>query len=342
MSDLTSKFGLPWRTSNSPRKYVHGLLRFSSSKARRCPPLKNMAWYASGSLADNWPVTADFTDRDSSNGLFYIHPVIDPNWGICAYGYNIFGTGITSNDLGVIPTGFSKRTRMGPVIGVQNAVSFWNDSYDTFWTMPSILSTDKIQGVLYGQYDSKIHVRNNLGIVDNNDTSRLQSSTGKFPYYLIDKNAFVTGSPLTGRTDISIKPSCFAVVACSLCTPVGIGMAQISTTNTDTIYPWLQVNTQTDQVSYLVYSTGSTTIWVLPTASKDGTQSIHVTKIHDNGTTAVYFLWSPPGFSTTLTSSMNPSYVFPPTICCTPHSGASEIGATMYCRILQYGVEWNL
>lgn len=346
-NDFTTRYGVAWRNTNSPRTLVHGLVRIPDGVLRHSPPLKNMAWYANGSIADNWPVTANFTYQPSSGSYHWIHPMLDPNYGICVYGYNIFGTGITSNDLAVIPTGFSVMTQQGPTIGVQNSVAFWNDSYGSFWTMPSTLNTDKIRGQLYGYLDGKIHLRNNLGTVDNDKSSRLQSSTGKFPYYLIDANAFVSGlSYLSGRNQITPQPSCFAVVACTLCTPVGIGLNLLYTQATDVIYPRLEINSDTSQVNYVIYSSGTssggTIIKVNPWVQTSTSKRTNVVKIHDNGTTAVYFVWMAPAGSESLYSSTTPAYVMPPIIKCTPNSGWNTQGAVVYCRILQYGVQWNI
>lgn len=364
--EFTSRFDVLWPNgSYCPREYIYGLTQsqyWQDSPAnkgfRRSPFLKTMDFTLNGTTAATWLVTSNFTMNDSNAVRRYIHPVLDPTWGVCAYGLNISSPLVPA--LENLPT-VSATITQGYQTAVNKAIAWWMEGttyqQEYLLFMPDELTSTKIKGPLYDTFDSYLHLRNSVADIN---TNLVYSTTGKWSYYHFANNWICNNSSVfTDRFQVTVKPSFFAVVACYKCTPVGV--AQNWATSLYNQYgsgqypPYMKDDGTNNIVCFSVrIATGEPYIDQAVNV-KAGSQSVvdeglnvlttRVREIYDdNNGYKVYFCWMEPAYTagsgiSTWTQSL---IVTPPILVIRPNRESMSTGDTLYARILQYGVEFNL
>jgi hypothetical protein len=350
---ISNGSNLLMHSSNNKRTHVYGMMRHvmqgTSSRLMRCPPLKYYNIKVNGVVQDSWPVTTSCTYRDSSGTTSYLHPVLDDKGGVRVYTFNMVNSSQDYLNYESFPTSFLVHTSRGYTIGCNQAITFLTgDGSSTqayLNAMPETLPTSpSITGALHSTIGTLISVQNNKGTVDYYN-GYLDSPYGTFSYIRVANNT-VTTSKIKNRTDVTYQPSIFAVVDCTLCTPVGITNTTISTTadpTNNTTNPIILKKEDSNIVYTLKDHYGSDAV---PAAAvwMDGAGSWVVKKIYNvtgTGAHAIYFLWTPlNGSSVKTLSSSSPFYIIPPPVIkC--KIGDSSVGDTISCRILQYGIEFN-
>ena len=359
MAEFTTKAfagdTIPWAGSDCQREYLYGLCTANpvSGCFRRVPFLKPLNVYKNGHLMDAWPITANCEVRDATGGSKSVHPVVDPNWGFCAYGLNIRGSSIDTDDLDNIPTAAFTKGPGFPTAVNNKAIAWWNSSsssrYGTFLVMPAEGSTYKVIGPKYTTFDSKIHVRNNHGIIE--DTTNIKCPAGTFPYYTVDK-ALLDTSHFSGRSALTFYPSMFAVVQCVNCSCFGLAeYHNMSDINMDPSGTAPKMNFFDDGTNigskfWYTWKAGQGYYPVNTYSNAVGSNNTVLGRARQiyasqDGLSRVYFAWKECSFASSISSEPGAAlFQTLPIAMVVPDSDAA-VGTEMTVRIIQYGVEFN-
>lgn len=346
---------IPWAGSDCPREYLYGLCTSNPVTGcfRRAPFLKPLNVYKNGHLMDTWPITANFEIRDATGGSKSVHPIVDPNWGFCAYGLNIRGSSIDTDDLDNIPTAAFTKGPGFPTAVNDKAIAWWNSSsssrYGTFLVMPAEASTYKVIGPKYTSFDSKIHVRNNHGVIE--DTTNIKSPAGKFPYYSYDRGLLDT-EHFVGRSTLTYHPSMFAVVQCVNCSCFGLAdYGNESDINLDPSGEPPKMNFFDDGTNigskFWYRWKGGQGYYPVRTYTNsigsDNTVLRRAKQIYasQDGLSRVYFVWKECNFAGPIDSSPGLALFQTLPIALVMPDSDAEVGTEMTVRIIQYGVEFN-
>lgn len=347
--------GLVWLRDDSFRKtyggYLYGLCSKRLWKAndyfgfRRVPLLKSVSFKSGGQVVRKMPITAVTTRGIVGLAKEYLHPVLDPNYGICVYGLNIQGTSIDTDVLSQLPYASATATSRGWAKSVSGAISWFNAEETLFSMMPSTLTSSKKKGNLYDNFDSVLHIGNGFAPI-NNERNVIESDGNTFPFYYYTTST----KTISGRTDITEYPSVWAVVHCVNCAPYGIGEVRERGVSYEMneYFPSLNVN-EFDNVYFRIRSISGNRD-VMPVYHSNGEVIYRVYKLWEypnDSNEAVYFMWIEPCSWNGVTTisygqwEVLPTFISPPIIGVVP-APVQEVGQKMEVRILQYGVEFNL
>lgn len=331
-------------SGNGKRTHVYGMLR-KGEKILRCPPTRFYRVTQGGTLLDNWPIT---TSCKCSIGttVSCLHPVLDDNSGVRVYGLNILNSTQDYIDFNTVPIAFMIKTSRGYNIGADKAVTFLSDSSSQsmayMWAMPATIQSSPVMtGTMNTTIGTRLRVFNSTGYVDSGYNTRIASPDGRLSFLRMASGAYTT-SLIPNRTEVAVMPTVWAVVSCGYCTPVSISTASLKTSHDPyaqtSYYPTLTYNTDT---GYCMLQSNNNKVDI---SGSVGTLDVQpVRQIYSAGGHGIYFVWQPlmGGQIKTLGSSSNFYTYLPPAIKCEVDTSAPE-GSTIFCRIIQYGMEFNL
>ena len=345
-----TNYGFVIASNNGKRSHAYGMLRMNSKPGEtdglvRCPPIRMYNVKSNGSVVDSWPLTTTCKCKIDST-VSYLHPMLDDNWGVRVYAFNLLNSTQDYFDLEDIPIAFIVKTTQGYSVGANKSVTFLSASDSSsmayMWAMPyQMPSSPTITGTKNSTIGTRLKVCNSTGYVDSGYNARIASHNGRISFLRVASGTYTTGI-LSGRTDIMTIPTMWAVVSCSYCTPVSLS-SFCMTTSYDTStsnYPTLTYNTDTGNCMIESGSIHSD----ITAGSQFGI--VHSKKIYTAGGDSghsIYFVWAPVmgGEVMNLSSSNSNFYTYlPPAIKCEINTSAPS-GSTIFCRILQYGIEFN-
>jgi hypothetical protein len=292
-------------------------------------------------------LTRSVVCQHPEKGETYIHPALDPTYGIRAYTYNLLNSTRDYFDYGGVPEGGLTVSHGYSTIGQNCVIAAANGperNWQYIWTMPAQLPNSYIAGRQHSVVGDKIAVVNNVGRIDTDYSTRIATTNtnNSFPFFLVKPHTFES-NVFSGRTAASISPSMFAVVSCINCTPLGIMNNIISTTQNPISYsPKLSFNDDM-QLRMEVYDiVGGLAGWIYHNFYRNTQLGCRlVQKIRETGDNAIYFVWAPPKIQSISASNSNYYIVPAPTVQCEVANGVSS-GNTIRCRIIQFGVEFNV
>lgn len=348
-SDFASAMGgnIPCGSSTAKRRVVNGLTRYINNTMIRTAPMRLYRVMNGSTELDQWPLTRSIVCQHPEKGETYIHPAIDPTYGIRAYTYNMLNATRDYFDYGGVPEGGLYVSQGYSTIGQNCVIAACNGparNWQYIWTMPAQLPNSYIAGRQHSTVGDKISVVNNVGRIDTGYSSRIATTNtnNTFPFYLVKPHTFES-NVFSGRTMASIGPSMFAVVSCINCTPLGIMNSIITTSqNPLSTAPILSLNDDM-QLRMEVYDVvGGLGGWMYYNFYRNSQSGCRVVqKIREVGGNAIYFLWAPPRI-VSISASDSSYYIVPaPTVQCEVKTGVSS-GSTINCRIIQFGVEFNV
>lgn len=347
-SDFDSALGsVPCGSSTAKRRVVNGLTRYLDHTMIRTAPMRLYRVMNGSTELDRWPLTRSVVCQHPEKGETYLHPAIDPTYGIRAYTYNMLNSTRDYFDYNGVPEGGLYVSQGYSTIGRNCVIAASNGpstNWQYIWTMPAQLPSAYIAGRQHSTVGDKISVVNNVGRIDTDYSSRIATTNtnNSFPFYLVKPHTFES-NVFSGRTMVSVSPSIFAVVSCINCTPLGIMNNIISTNKNPVSYaPKLSFNDDM-QLIMSVYDTRSDLgMWINHIFNRNNQQGCRVVhKIREVGNNAIYFVWAPPKLQTNVASDSDYYIVPAPAVQCEVASGVPS-GSTINCRIIQFGVEFNV
>lgn len=357
-----SQFDLRYVSDKSIRPRMYGPMRcttesvasYTVHKLFRSPFLRMAAFTQPPSAPLIFPLVRDLRIERGYNWT----PLIDPNYGVCAYIFNRSSTYTSVNNISILPYFSTTLTSRGYSRPAPNKGLVWweggsNGTYEYLNFMPTSLPTDKLLGPMYSSRDSKLHVRNDGPIDDEWEDSYFFTANSTFSYYLLDRGFF----DVSGRNDIAFKPPCWAVIACKNCAPVGFGNVMVTGYGSKSITDcsdyglyyyedsnkmrWAYRRSPSDNVSIACTTEEVSVDDPSTVVTKESTREAYMVQgiqsIGVSGDYRLYYLWSQPG--TIMAPSADEYAACSPPIVKLRFSGSQ--GDTATCFLVQYCTEFN-